>query len=55
MANDDPVSSERILHKALFTAEAERDDATAARAAVDLIWVVGVKLGRVQKRTGGWV
>jgi serine/threonine-protein kinase len=43
---NDPEGTERTLHKALFTAEAARDDVTAARAATDLIWFVGVAANR---------
>jgi eukaryotic-like serine/threonine-protein kinase len=41
---DDRASTDsalRTLQQALFTAEAARDDATAARAAADLVYVVG--------------
>jgi tetratricopeptide (TPR) repeat protein len=43
---EDPADTERTLHRALFTAEAARDDVTAALAAVDLIYLVGVDLNR---------
>jgi serine/threonine protein kinase/tetratricopeptide (TPR) repeat protein len=44
--NDD---AEQTLHQALFVAEAARDDATAARASVDLIYEVGVVQGRLSE------
>jgi tetratricopeptide (TPR) repeat protein/tRNA A-37 threonylcarbamoyl transferase component Bud32 len=43
---DDPVAAETILHRALCTAEAARDDAIAAKATVALIGVVGMQLNR---------
>ena len=42
-------NAEVTLHRALFVAEAARDDATAARAAVDLIYEVGVLRGRLRE------
>ena len=49
MLTDDPASSEAILHEALFTAEAARDDVTAASAAVALIYLAGVFLNKPQQ------
>jgi tetratricopeptide (TPR) repeat protein len=43
---EDPVGTEKTLHQALFTAEAARDDETAARVAADLVYVTGVYLNR---------
>ena len=45
-SGDNPADTERTLQKALFTAEGARDDATAALAAADLIYVVGIDLNR---------
>ena len=39
--------AEQTLEEALFAAEAARDDATAAKAAAMLIYVVGLDLGRI--------
>ena len=39
--------AERTLEEALFVAEAARDDATAAKAAAMLVYVVGLDLGRI--------
>jgi serine/threonine protein kinase len=44
--NMDAAHAEVILRAAVFTAEACRDDATAARAAANLIYVVGYRSGR---------
>ena len=41
-----PSEAERTLEQAVFTAEAARDDLTAARAATSLTYVVGYGLGR---------
>jgi serine/threonine-protein kinase len=40
-------NAERTMEKALFVAEAARDDETAAKAASILVYTVGVDLGRV--------
>jgi tetratricopeptide (TPR) repeat protein len=48
-ADENAARAETTLHQALFTAEAARDDATAARAAADLIYVVGVYVDRPQE------
>jgi tetratricopeptide (TPR) repeat protein len=49
MLTEEPASSEATLHEALFTAEAARDDVTAARAAIALIYLAGVFLNRPQE------
>jgi tetratricopeptide (TPR) repeat protein/tRNA A-37 threonylcarbamoyl transferase component Bud32 len=51
---DDVVFSEATLQKALFTAEAARDDVTAALAAVDLIYVEGFLLNRPREARMWW-
>jgi eukaryotic-like serine/threonine-protein kinase len=48
-SNDDPTNAEKTLHQALFTAEAAHDDATAALAAADLIYAVGVLLDKASE------
>ena len=43
------ADAEQTLENALFTAEAARDDATAARAAATLVYTVGVGLGKYRE------
>jgi eukaryotic-like serine/threonine-protein kinase len=45
-ANATPVEAEVALEKALYAAEASRDDVTAAKAAIDLVAVAGFAQGR---------
>jgi eukaryotic-like serine/threonine-protein kinase len=44
----DPARGEATLREAVFVAESSRDDQTAAKAAADIIFVVGYRMGRVQ-------
>ena len=44
----DPAQAEETLREAVFVAESCRDDQAAAKAAADLIFVVGYRLGRRQ-------
>ncbi|WP_307734618.1 tetratricopeptide repeat protein [Pyxidicoccus parkwayensis] len=44
--NSSPKDAENTLYKAIFAAEAGRDDETAARAWSLLLWVVGVQTSR---------
>jgi len=48
-ADEDSSRSEPTLRHALTIAEASRDDLTAAKAVVHLIFLVGYRLGRVQE------
>ena len=46
MGSEDAAHTEQTLLRALFTAEAARDDVTAAQAATDLVYLLGVHQDR---------
>ncbi len=46
MGSEDGARTEQTLLRALFTAEAARDDVTAARATTDLVYLLGVHMDR---------